>query len=122
MFNPKDYMCSDLSLDAIRSGTARAIQKHGIGNTVRNPAMSGFHKLSILTEEVGEIANILNEYSLGNIDEEKCRLQLIKELTDVGAVVALWMDAEDENQPDIPIPPMVAYPELGDEGVHDGGI
>jgi hypothetical protein len=96
LFDAKDYMCSDISLDAIRSGTARAIQKHGIGNTVRNPAMASSRKLSILLEEVGEIANVLNEYALGNIDEEQCRMKLVKELVDVGAVVALWMDAEED--------------------------
>jgi NTP pyrophosphatase (non-canonical NTP hydrolase) len=92
----KDYMCSDIALDAIRSGTARAIARHGIDKTVRNPKAAWTWKLSVLMEEVGEVARVFNELWLGNIKEEQAKNMLMKELVDVGATVALWLDAEDE--------------------------
>lgn len=80
-----------------RAPRARAIAKHGGKElTVLNSTMSRGTKLAILLEEVGEVAKVLNEYHLGNISGEEAKNQIIKELVDVGAVVALWMDAEDK--------------------------
>lgn len=48
--------------------------------------------LAILTEEVGEVARVLNEWYLGNASLQP---NLRKELIQVGAMVAAWVDAID---------------------------
>ncbi len=89
-------MVSDEALATLRSESARAIQKHGLAMTTRNPEQDRFWKLSVLMEEIGEVSKALNEYALGNITKGELRSSLRKELGQVGATAALWIDAEDE--------------------------
>lgn len=49
--------------------------------------------LSVLVEEVGEVARVLCEFELGNIDDAAPRLR--EELVQVGAMTAAWIDAID---------------------------
>jgi len=54
--------------------------------------------LPILTEELGEVARVINEYDLHNINTpEKCA-KLIEELTQVAAMACAWIDALREGE------------------------
>lgn len=54
-------------------------------NTCASAYLDPFKKLSILMEEVGEVANALNE----SYDEE----ELVKELVQVSAVCVAWIES-----------------------------
>lgn len=60
-----------------------AIQKHGHLNTPINSKSDALVNLSILLEEVGEVAHALNEKDSENLKEE---------LAQVAAVCAMWLD------------------------------
>lgn len=60
-----------------------AIQKHGHLNTPINSKSDALVNLSILLEEVGEVAHALNEKDPENLKEE---------LAQVAAVCAMWLD------------------------------
>lgn len=49
--------------------------------------------LPVIVEEVGEVARVLCEQRQGNYDTEKTMAELEKELIQVGAMVAAWIDA-----------------------------
>lgn len=52
--------------------------------------------LAVVTEEVGEVARVLCEGQLGNLDEVGVKKQLKDELIQVGAMVSAWLDAIEE--------------------------
>ena len=51
--------------------------------------------LPILVEEVGEVAEEINEYSFGVVSEERYRRQLKAELIQVAAMATAWAEAID---------------------------
>lgn len=53
--------------------------------------------LPVVVEEVGEVARELCEKELGNIDRAELAVRLRAELVQVGAMVAAWLDAIDED-------------------------
>lgn len=61
-----------------------AREKHGPGNTVQNPDMPNWRKLAILVEEVGEVAEAMQD------DKGK---GLARELLQVAAVALMWYDS-----------------------------
>lgn len=88
-------MLKDETLQEIRRESARAIQKHGRENTPLGDK-SRDHSQHVLVEEVGEVAKLFNEFNLGNIDGEEFGFQLKKELVQVAAVAAMWLEKEIE--------------------------
>ena len=54
--------------------------------------------LPILTEEMGEVARVINEYDLGNINAPEKRAKLIEELIQVAAMACAWIDALTEGE------------------------
>lgn len=54
--------------------------------------------LPILAEEFGEVAKVICEYNLGNITRDRMKDELQKELTQVGAMTAAWLDALSETE------------------------
>jgi NTP pyrophosphatase (non-canonical NTP hydrolase) len=74
----------------------RAHLKHGPhGGSVEVKYYQDFAWLPILVEEVGEVANEINEYSLGVVNEERYRRQLRAELIQVAAMATAWVEAID---------------------------
>lgn len=96
MYDAKDYMMKDQTVMAIRKESARAMQKHGRENTTVNQAMDRERKLAVLVEEVGEVANVINEFALGNLNHEELLSQIVKELEQVASVAALWLESEQD--------------------------
>ena len=52
----------------------------------------------VLTEEVGEVAKVLNDYRHGLLSKDEARDQLAAELVQVGAMTAAWLDAIGESK------------------------
>lgn len=93
MYNLSDYMLKDETMQEIRRESARAIQKHGRDNTpLGNRGRD--HAQHVLVEEIGEVAKVFNEYNLGNISLEEFQSQLKKEIVQVAAVAAMWLEKE----------------------------
>lgn len=66
--------------------------KHGLQH-MENRILSNDRYLAILAEEFGEVADAINELDLGNVASSMKGLSLIgKELIDVMAVCAAWLD------------------------------
>lgn len=76
----------------------RAEEKHGEAwaGAVKDPRDA----LAILTEEVGEVANVLNEYRLGNITAGQRDEMLLAELVQVAAVTCGQIAALCATPPD----------------------
>ena len=79
----------------------RAHEKHGAaGNSRENAQWADPEWLSILVEEIGEAAHELTydvQPAPGELDGEAgVRARLRKELVQVGAMTAAWIDAIDE--------------------------
>jgi len=74
----------------------RAHLKHWThGGSVEVKYYQDFSWLPILIEEVGEVANEINEYSFGVVNEERYRRQLRAELIQVAAMATAWVEAID---------------------------
>lgn len=97
VFKAEDYMINDATVREVRRESARAIQKHGREKTAISPNRTRLYKLSILTEEIGEVAKTINEFELGNLTTEQFVAELKKELTQVSSVAAMWLECETEN-------------------------
>jgi NTP pyrophosphatase (non-canonical NTP hydrolase) len=80
---------SDLTLSAIQAEATRARLKHG-DHSMLGPK-SDDRRLAILTEEVGEVARELNDAEIDG--REVDRDKLVKELIQVGAMAASWVEA-----------------------------
>lgn len=65
----------------------RAIEKHGLEQTPANPNMNLHEKMTILTEEVGEVARATTY-------DEGSRENRIKELIQVATMALMWAAAE----------------------------
>lgn len=90
---------SELTLGAIQAEATRAHVLHG-RNSMMGPDQSQDRRMSILTEEVGEVAKELNEAAIrataypataaatGTLDRDV----LVKELIQVAAMAASWVE------------------------------
>jgi hypothetical protein len=79
---------SDLTLSAIQAEATRAHLKHGEHSMLGEHYSSG-DRLAILMEEVGEVAHELT-YDQGGTASR--RDELVKELTQVAAMAASWVE------------------------------
>lgn len=109
MTNPSDYssdipklaptgvklLLSGLTLDAIQAEATRAHLRHG-EHSMLGQAVTDDRRLSILTEEVGEIARELNDAAIEGRPVN--RDQLVKELIQAGAMCASWVEALEGNR------------------------
>ena len=82
---------SDLTLDAVQAEATRAYLRHG-DHSMLGPGVTESERLSILTEEVGEVARELNEDRLGNLDHAEWRDRRVKELIQVAAMALTWVE------------------------------
>jgi NTP pyrophosphatase (non-canonical NTP hydrolase) len=87
---------SDLTLSAIQAEATRAHLRHGYNSSMFNAQYGDRQRLAILTEEVGEVAHELNELVLGNLSRQKYRENLEKELIQVAAMAATWIEAMND--------------------------
>ncbi len=76
---------SDLTLSAIQAEATRAHLKHG-EHSMLGPHYSSGDRLAILMEEVGEVAHELT------YDQDGDRDKLVKELIQVAAMAATWIE------------------------------
>lgn len=98
MYDANEYMINDKTMAEVRRESARAIQKHGRENTALSNTRTRLYKQSVLLEEVGEVAKVINEFELGNLTTEQFIAELQKELTQVSSVAAMWLECEMENK------------------------
>ncbi len=68
----------------------RAHQKHGEDSQEGN-AWDSRKSLTILVEEVGEVAKVFNERDLGNLTDVQAQQELRKELIQTGAMCLVWV-------------------------------
>jgi hypothetical protein len=86
-----DLVLSDLTLNAIQAEATRAHLLHG-EHSMMGPRYSSGDRLAILVEEVGEVAHELT-YDMGGpgVGEGR-RAELVKELIQVAAMAASWVE------------------------------
>jgi len=94
MYNPMDHKVSDNTLKIVQEATAKAVQKHGHADTPLSDGIPRGDKLAILMEEVGEVAEVLCDYRMGIWTQEEAMAMLKKELSQVSAVAAMWLECE----------------------------
>ena len=82
---------SELTLAAIQAEATRAHLKHG-DYSMRGPHYSSGDRLAILVEEVGEVAHELTYDQGGPAVGEGRRDELVKELIQVAAMAASWVE------------------------------
>lgn len=87
----KAGVLSKLILDGVQTEATRAHAKHG-EYSMLGPNYSASDRLAILVEEVGEVAHELT-YDVGNFDKDR----LIKELFQVAAMAATWIEQLNSN-------------------------
>ncbi len=82
---------------SVHNERIRADNKHGEYSAERM-AWDNPRWLPVVTEELGEVARVINEYDLNNINTpEKCA-KLIEELIQVAAMACAWVDALREGE------------------------
>lgn len=82
---------SPLTLDAIQAEATRAHLRHGMYSML-SPTYDSGQRLAILMEEVGEVAHELTYDAGGPGVGEGRRDQLVKELIQVAAMAASWVE------------------------------
>lgn len=82
---------SGLTLDAIQAEATRAHTKHG-PNSMLGTGYSSHERLAILVEEVGEVAHELTYDQSGDASA------LVKELIQVAAMAATWIEYLEGNR------------------------
>ena len=82
---------SDLTLSAIQAEATRAHLKHG-EHSMLGPRYSSGDRLAILVEEVGEVARELTYDHGGAGSGDGRRDELVKELIQVAAMAASWVE------------------------------
>jgi NTP pyrophosphatase (non-canonical NTP hydrolase) len=92
----KYLVLSDMTLSAIQAEATRAHIRHG-KNSMLNAHYGDAQRLAILTEEVGEVAHEMNELMLGNIERSEYKDKIEKELIQVAAMAATWIEALNNN-------------------------
>ena len=85
----------------IEAGREKAHAKHG-ENSIEGIGPLDPRWLPILVEEVGEIAQALNDGDLGLFDSDERLRQVRAELVDVATVAAAWISALDSMQKYLP--------------------
>ena len=87
-----DLVLSPLTLDAIQAEATRAHLKHG-DRSMLGLSYTDSDRLAILVEEVGEVAHELT-YDQGLLvpDSPEHRDKLVKELIQVAAMAATWIE------------------------------
>lgn len=83
---------SPLTLDAIQAEATRAYLKHG-DHSMFGRQYTAHERLAILLEEVGEVAHELT------YDQRNDRDKLVKELIQVAAMAASWVEYLEGGQP-----------------------
>lgn len=86
-----ELLLSNLTLDAIQAEALRAYIKHG-EYSMFSPHYSSGDRLAILVEEVGEVAHELTYDRGGPAVGEGRRVELVKELIQVSASSAAWVE------------------------------
>jgi hypothetical protein len=84
----------EVTLNAIQAEATRAHLLHR-ENSVLNPDMTDDRRLSILVEEVGEVATDLNDRELG-VNGMHDKDHLVQELLQVAAMAASFAQAVDQ--------------------------
>ena len=96
--NPPVLALSGLTLNAIQAEATRAHLRHG-DYSMLSPHYSASDRLAILMEEVGEVAHALTYGQggpgVGRYDKDK----LEKELIQVAAVAATWIEQLNAKEP-----------------------
>jgi hypothetical protein len=87
----REHVLSGATLNAIQQEASRAHIKHG-EHSMLGPAYSSGERLAILVEEVGEVAHELTYDQGGPGVGEGRRDELIKELIQVAAMAASWIE------------------------------
>jgi hypothetical protein len=87
-----DRLLSELTLGAINEEATRAHIVHG-DNSMMGFKYSASDRLSILMEEVGEVAREINDARLGRRPADKDKLVI--ELIQVAAMAATWVEFLD---------------------------
>jgi hypothetical protein len=82
---PVRLLLSDITLSAIQAEATRAHLKHG-DHSMLGSYHTESERLAILMEEVGEVAHELT------YDQPKDRDKLVKELIQVAAMAATWIE------------------------------
>ena len=93
-----DPVLSALTLDAVQAEATRAHLLHG-RHSMLGGANSETDRLAILTEEVGEVARELNDYRLGNRDDDDWKARRVKELIQVAAAALSWVEHLEGRRP-----------------------
>ena len=91
MTSSTHLVLSDLTLSAVQAEATKAYLRHG-DHSMLGAAVTESDRLAILTEEVGEVARELNEDRLGNLDPGDWRDRRVKELIQVAAMAATWIE------------------------------
>lgn len=82
---------SDLTLSAIQAEATRAHLRHGANSILNLP--DDRDRFDVLAEEVGEVARELNERRIGNTTPAQYRERIVRELIQVGAMAATFVEA-----------------------------
>lgn len=90
------YLDMPYPYDSMHAERIRAHAKHSEKGSMERKAWDSPRWLPVLGEEFGEVARVICEWNLGNITREEAKTQLHKELTQVGAMAAAWLDALTE--------------------------
>jgi NTP pyrophosphatase (non-canonical NTP hydrolase) len=90
-------LLSNLTMAAIQAEAIRAHARHGINSMLYG---DDDKSLRILMEEVGEVAREMNELALGNINVDTYNKKLVKELIQVAAMAATWIEKIEGNHND----------------------
>lgn len=93
-----ELVLSEITLNAIQAEATRAHLKHGEYSMLSEKYTSG-QRLAILVEEVGEVAHELTYDQGGAGVGEGRRDELVKELIQVAAMAASWIEAIEGKRP-----------------------
>ena len=89
---------SGLTLDAVQAEATRAHLLHG-RHSMLGGANSETDRLAILTQKVGGVARELNEYRLGNLNDNDWKARRVEELIQVAAMALSWVEHLEGHRP-----------------------
>lgn len=101
--------------DEVDAERERAHLKHG-KTSMRSLGWWAHRRSTILAEEVGEVATVLNDFDHRKIaTSEEFRVKLREELIQTAAMAVDWIEAIDQNKPPHPdTMPRLMMPESGE--------
>lgn len=82
---------SSSTLVDIQAEATNAHQSYGDQSMMGHTMIDG-DRLAILTEEIGEVAKVLNEIRIKRINNDESLSLLYRELQQVAAMAATWME------------------------------